>query len=414
MPISGVIKMPGDKSISHRSLMVASLAKGKSTIKNLSSCKDVMTTNTCLKHCGIDSTIKNNIAMINGGSIMEPKDSLDCGNSGTTIRLLSGLLAGQGINANFIGDKSLSNRPMDRIIKPLEKMGVIIKSNNGKLPFSQKINSVNSVFYKSEILSSQVKSCILFAGLGSKGKTIYYEKIRTRDHTEIMLNQLGANISIDSKIELNPLEKPFKSFNMEIPGDPSSAAFFVAAAAAIPNSYLIVKNILANPTRIGFLNALEKMGGGIKWENIRTEYGELLGDLHIWYKPLNGITIRSNEIPSIIDEIPILAFLGTQANGKTIVKGAEELRYKECDRISAICKNFSKMGVKIIEERDGFVIESPNILRSADIETYGDHRIAMTFSIAGLCAGRYNRLDDEECMKISFPEFKFLLKSIIN
>ena len=413
MKISGNINLPGDKSISHRALMFASLTDGECIIKNISTGEDVETTRKCLGQCGILSQKFGNKVQITGGAFSTPALPLDCGNSGTSIRLLAGLLSGKGIAAEFIGDTSLSKRPMNRIIEPLNKMGVEIGSNNGYLPLIIKPNMMKGFSFSPSISSAQVKSCIMLAGLGGKGETIINEKIKTRDHSEIILKELGAPISSNGAIRVKNLEQPLQPFNMTVPGDPSSAAFFAAAAAIIPNSSITITNVLANPTRVGFFDMLEKMGGGVEWENIHKECGELVGDVHVYWAPLNGIEITEEMVPSVIDELPIIAILATQADGPTSVSGAEELRVKECDRIKAVCENLLAMGGEIIERKDGFIIDQSNILHDTNIITYGDHRIAMSFTIAGLLTEGRNKLDDEACINISFPEFHKVLTEVM-
>ncbi len=414
MPIRGNITLPGDKSISHRALMCGALANGKSVIKNISTGQDVESTRTCLSECGIYSKKENNIVEIVGNTFRNPENKLDCGNSGTTIRLLSGLLAGKKISSTFTGDHSLSSRPMGRIIEPLEKMGLQIISQNGKLPLSiTSTNALHGIRYNPPKASAQVKSCVLFAGLGANAPVVIEEPIQTRDHSEIMLKELGVDIACGKDIILNPQSNPLMPFNMCVPGDPSSAAFFSAASAMIPDSDLTINNVLANPTRIGFYDVLTKMGGKVEWSNLRTECGEKVGDVRVQYSLLNGVSIGKKDIPRIIDELPILAILATQADSPTTVEGAEELRVKESDRIHAICTNLKAMSAKVIEKKDGFIIDTPNILHNTNIKTYHDHRIAMAFTVAGLNAGRYNSLDNEDCINISFPEFNSVLKSIL-
>ena len=414
MPIRGIISLPGDKSISHRALMLAALSDGDCIIHNISTCKDVESTRKCLLDCGIESRKDNGSIFIAGNEFRDPTATLDCGNSGTTTRLISGLLSGQGINAQLCGDDSLSSRPMGRIFVPLTEMGAEISSTDGMLPLSISATLLNGIEYTLPIASAQVKSSIILAALGANGASTIIEPIKTRDHTELMLQYLGANISVSNKeILVSPLKGKLHSFELNVPGDPSSAAFFAAAAAMIPNSDLMILNISANPTRIGFFEALIKMGGGVEWKNIHEVCGELVGDVHIFYQPLYGISITKDDIPAIIDELPILAVLSVSAEGPTIIEGAEELRVKETDRIHAICTNLLAVGVSVVEKKDGFIIDTPNILHSTNITSFGDHRIAMAFTIAGLNVGSYNKIDDMDCVNISFPEFLETLKSIL-
>ena len=412
MQISGVISLPGDKSISHRALMLASLTSGECVIHNISTGDDVESTRKCLADCGIKSEKYGNTVKIKGGDIETPEMPLNCGNSGTTVRLLSGLLSGKGVSVKFTGDQSLSKRPMKRIIEPLNKMGVSIESEDGYLPMSLTPKNVNGIYYSTPISSAQVKSCIILAGLGAYGETRVKEKIKSRDHTELMLKDLGAEIIAEDVITVQPLKKPLDVFEITVPGDPSSAAFFAAAAAMIPNSDLTIKNVLANTTRIGFFTILEKMGAGVEWKNMSKEGGELVGDVNIISQPLNGLDIMEDLIPTVIDEIPIIAVLATQADSPTVVRGAAELRVKESDRIKGICRNLRSMGAEIIEKQDGFIINPVTKLHHTKIKTFGDHRIAMAFTIAGLLTSEHNTLDDAICINISFPEFSDILGQI--
>ena len=412
MRINGEISLPGDKSISHRSLMFASLTDGECIIHNISTGEDVESTRKCLAQCGIESHKEGSTVCINGGVFSDPSEPLDCGNSGTTIRLLAGLLAGQRVRAEFIGDESLTKRPMNRIISPLSKMGVGIESNKGSLPLKIKPVKVNGISFIPPVASAQVKSCVILAALGAEGETVIDEKIKTRDHTEIIIKELGASISSNGIIKINSLARPLQPFEITVPGDPSSAAFFAAAAALIPNSSITIKNVLANPTRIGFFNILQKMGGGVEWQKMKQECGESVGDVHVYWKPLNGIDITAEMVPFVIDEIPIIAILATQADSPSTVSGAEELRVKECDRIKAVCENLSAMGGEVIEKKDGFIINQSDSLFNTNIKTYGDHRIAMSFTIAGLLTPERNKLDDKNCINISFPEFNSILQQV--
>ena len=412
MRISGEISLPGDKSISHRALMIASLTDGECIIHNISTGEDIESTRYCLAQCGIESRKEGSIVRIKGGVFSNPGKPLNCGNSGTTIRLLAGLLAGQGVTAEFIGDESLSQRPMHRIIDPLMEMGVVIESSNGRLPMKVSMQNLKGIHYSPPIASAQVKSAILLAGLGADGKTTIEEKVKTRDHTELMLAELGAKVTVTDVISVQPSKQALRRFEVTVPGDPSSAAFFAAAAALIPNSSITIKNVLANPNRIGFFQVLKKMGTGVEWQNMRQECGEWVGDVHIYSQALNGIDITSEMVPSVIDEIPIIAILASQADSPTTVSGAEELRVKECDRIKAVCENLSAMGGEVIEKKDGFIINQSNSLSNTNIKTYGDHRIAMSFTIAGLLTPGQNKLDDENCINISFPEFNSVLQQI--
>ena len=414
MAIKGEIIFPGDKSISHRALMFAALANGESRISNLSTGVDVKSTRNCLEACGIEIGNEGNEVVVNGGKFSDPTRPLDCGNSGTTTRLLLGLLAGQGINATFVGDESLSSRPMNRILDPLFQMGLKCESHDGKLPITIQNSDLNGIQYESPVASAQVKSAILLAGLGASGKTSVKEPILSRDHTEKMIYGLGVDISIKGlTATVSSLSSPFSSFQFSIPGDPSTAAFFAASAALVPNSEIVLNRVLANPTRIGFFAALEKMGVGIEWLDQWDEAGERIRNIKIFHQALNSTPITIDNIPGLIDEIPVIAILATQVEGKMEIRGAEELRIKECDRIHAICKNLKTMGADIQELDDGFIINGPTPLYGAKIETFHDHRIAMAFAIAGLVAHGKMVLDHPECASISYPEFYDELERMI-
>ena len=415
MKIQGQIDLPGDKSISHRALMIASLSTKTSTIKNLASGKDVESTEDCLKKCNISISGDTNIEkIITGYTFQDPKSELDCGNSGTTIRLLSGLLASRNIKATLIGDESLSKRPMGRIIRPLLKMNLSIIAKNNKTPIKIEKSDIKSIDHHSDISSAQVKSAVLFAGLGATNKTTYQEPFLSRDHTEIMLKSVGANIEIyDNKISIENMSQPLFPLNMRVPADPSTAAFFAGAVSILPQSEITLKNLLTNPTRFEFFNVIKLMGVDVDVLSKNFEGGESVSDISIKNKRLKSISIEKSKIPSLIDEIPILAIIATQAEGKTIIRGAEELRVKESDRIESIIFNLRNMGAIVEEFNDGFSIEGPTKLNGTEIRTFGDHRIAMAFTIAGLVADGETKLDNYKCIDISFPEFFATLKDII-
>ena len=406
MSIKGEITFPGDKSISHRSLMLAALAHGTSRISNLSTGADVMSTRKCLEACGIRIQDYGDEVFITGEKFTDPKLPLDCGNSGTTARLMLGLLAGQGVNATFIGDDSLSNRPINRILDPLSKMDLKSESQQGKLPVTIHKSNLNGTHYESLVASAQVKSAILLAGLGASNETSITEPLLSRDHTERMLQGMGVELFTDGlTTTVSPLKSFLSPFELTVPGDPSTGAFFAAAAAMVPRSNVILNRILRNPTRIGFYSALYQMGAGIDCLDQWDEAGEWIGKLNVFHQSLSGISITKNDVPGLIDELPIIAILATQAEGKTKVNGAEELRVKECDRIHAICTNLKRMGGEIYELNDGFIINGPTKLKGAEIETYHDHRIAMAFTIAELVADGNVVLDDPGCISVSYPEF---------
>ncbi|MBH10817.1 MAG: 3-phosphoshikimate 1-carboxyvinyltransferase [Candidatus Marinimicrobia bacterium] len=406
MVIKGGISFPGDKSISHRALMLASIADGDSRISNLSTGEDIQSTRVCLESCGIKINEDDGIVVVTGGKFSDPDQPLNCGNSGTTTRLLIGLLAGQGINATFTGDKSLRARPMNRILNPLSQMQLRSKSDGGRLPVTIYKSMIKGINYKSPIASAQIKSALIFAGLGARSNTSITEPILSRNHTEKMLKVLGVNLFTDGFVTtVSRLKSPLRNFNLNVPADPSTCAFFAAAVALVPGSNIIIDRILWNPTRNGFFSVIDKMGVGIEYIDQWEEAGERIAKLNVFFKSLKGINITKKQIPTLIDELPIIAILATQAEGKTVVSGAEELRFKECDRINAICLNLKRMGADIKELQDGFIINGPKELVGNKIKTFDDHRIAMAFTIAGLISRGDVVIDNQECVSISFPEF---------
>lgn len=405
MSIKGTVTLPGDKSLSHRALIFAAMSNGESQISNLSDGNDVMSTRECLEHCGIKIFDKGQTTFVRGGSFTDPTVDLNCGNSGTTTRLLLGVLAGKGINARFIGDQSLSSRPMDRILDPLTKMGLKSNSNDGKLPISIFKSDLNGISHNSLIPSAQIKSAILLAGIEANGETSTTESILSRNHTEIMLKKLGATLSTNNLTNTISKSSLSSLINFNVPGDPSTSSFFSTAAILLPNSSISIKNILLNPTRIGFYKIIEKMGAKLSYLNEKITFGEQIGSLTIVSSNLKSVNISKTDVPGLIDELPLIALLATQANGTTKVRDAEELRFKECDRIKAICKNLINMGANIKELDDGFIIKGPTPLKATKIKTYDDHRIAMTFAIAGLISKEEIELDNPDCVSISFPKF---------
>lgn len=413
MKLSGSIKLPGDKSLSHRSLMFASLANGHSIIENIGSGQDIQSTINCLRQLGIKIQYQDYIAKLTGSTLRSPLKPLDCGNSGTTVRLLMGLLAGQGISAEFQGDSSLSRRPMARVTLPLHEFGAEFKLSNNCLPGKLWPSSLVAIQHQLTVPSAQVKSALILAALGAKGISVIEDPFKTRDHTENLLQAMGANLKINGqKIFVEPLSKPLNPLNWEIPADPSSIAFFAAAAIALPGSCVEFKNALMNPTRTGFLDLLEQSGANFERRNQRIVFGEKICDLVIRSSSLKACRVEHSMVPSLVDEIPILAVLATRMKGRTVVRGANELRVKECDRINAIVNNLRALGVVIEEFEDGFAIQGPQALNAARIRCYDDHRIAMAFQVAGLLSNQKIILDQPECAAISLPQFYDLLESL--
>lgn len=413
--LNGEIVIPPDKSISHRAVILASLAKGKSTIKNFSDGKDPKSTLNIFKNLGVDIDIleKSTIAINSNSKLLPPAQNLDCGNSGTSMRLIAGVLARQNFNSILIGDQSLSKRPMKRIIEPLTMMGANIESKEGKAPLKIYGEKLHAITYKIPKSSAQVKSCILLAGLGADdGKTIITEHSLSRNHTEIMLQYMGANIEITGntvsieKSELAPID-------IEICGDISSAAYFIAAALLIPNSNITLKNVGLNPTRTGMIDILAKMGANIKIFDEQEICGEKVGTLQVKYSQLKSCEISGEIIPRLIDEIPILAILATQAEGQTIIKDSQDLRNKESDRITTVVTELKKLGADIEETPDGMLINGKTpLIGDSEIETYHDHRLAMSLYVAGLICQKEILIKNFQWVNISFPTFEKLFETL--
>jgi len=416
MKLSGIIKLKGDKSISHRVLMIASIIKDKSRIKNISLCQDVGSTIESLKLCNIQIKSGENELMINGGTLSTPSSPLNMKNSGTSARLLLGLLSGQNISADFIGDNSLSKRPMDRIINPLKKMGAEIKSKNSYLPIRLTSGVKRKISYNENKKSAQIKSALMFASMGiDSSSEIFYNSL-TRDHTEKLLKYINKHSFIKNNEKILIKRTSFnKGVNIEIPGDISNATFIIAGAILMKDSDVTIKNVLYNKTRNGFIELLIQMGAEIKIDNIRDiPGGEKACNLRVKYSgKLNASNIKINNIISVIDEIPILSILATQFKGNITISNAEELKFKETDRLAAIYQNLLKMGAHIILTNDGFKIDGEKRLYNTTINHYGDHRIAMSFDILNLYRNKKFANYSKNLSKISFPEFQQTLKKLI-
>jgi len=414
MQIRGSLTFAGDKSISHRALMLAALTDGDCVVHNPARGQDLETTRRCLAACGIKSAREGNSIRITGGTLINPTGDLDCGNSGTTARLLLGLLVGQGIAARITGDESLSRRPMDRVIAPLTRMGAKIESAQGHLPLTLNPRPLTGTANQPSVASAQVKSAILLAGLGAVGTTTIVENLPTRDHTEKMLSALGAPIEIaGSLVAVKKLTGNLPTFGMTVPGDPSTAAFFAVAAAGLPGSELVLRQLSLNPGRIGLYSVLERMGTRVVYQQTDQILGEPVGDINIKSRPIQGVTIAAKDIPGTIDELPALAVLATQAEGVTKIRGARELRVKESDRIAALCENLMRLGAKVKEHPDGLTITGPTRLEDGSVRSFGDHRIAMAMKIAGLFSTGTISIDDSKCISISAPEFDDLLSQVL-
>ncbi len=415
--ISGCIKLPGDKSISHRALMIASIAEGTSEIENLSDGADVQSTANCLKQLGVKIKRKKNITTVSGRGLngfKPPAMNLDVGNSGTTIRLLSGLLAGQQFTSTITGDDSIQRRPMSRIVKPLTEMGTEIHAVNDEYaPLRINGGNLSPIVYRLPMASAQVKSSILFAGLYANGINEIIEPYQTRDHTERMLQNFGAAIEKEGlKVSVSGPAK-LKAQNVFVPGDLSSAAFFIAAAILVKDSDLKIENVGINPTRKAFLSILSEMQANIDIINLANFNNELMADIFVRHSTLKSVKIERSMIPQIIDEIPILAVLATQAEGTTEIRGAGELRYKESDRLQAVTTNLIKMGANVEQTGDDLIINGPVELKHFECDSFNDHRIAMSFTIAALIAKKTSLIKNALCANVSFPGFYEKLKEVI-
>ena len=407
MKFVGTLQLPGDKSISHRAIMLSAIADGVSYVRNLNDGEDLQSTINILKQCGASIEQRNNEIIIEGKELQSPSKELDCGNSGTTTRLIAGLLASQKLTFSLIGDESLSKRPMKRIITPLKEMGCKISSNNGLLPLSiDASGGISSLDFDMKIASAQVKSSILFSALGGNNVSSINEIIPTRNHSEIMLNNMGALIERKGdKIVVHPLKSKLKSIDISVPSDPSSSAFFAGLAVISNNSKLKLTNVLLNESRIGFVEVLKRMNCLVKKSNESIHNGEKVGDLTFRSSNLKAIEVESKIIPSIIDEIPILAVIAAFAKGTTVFNNVEELKYKECDRLRAIIHNLKAFGIKTYENNNNLFVEGGKIKKMAEITTFDDHRIAMAFTILSLTSFKKYKLDNKECVDISLPNF---------
>ena len=431
--LRGQMQMPGDKSISHRAAMIAALAEGASRIRNFSTSADCDSTLACLEKLGVPVTREEAGLLIDGAGVnglLKPQEPLECGNSGTTIRLLAGILAGQNFEATLTGDESLRSRPMARIIEPLRMMGATISSNDGRAPLvihgHRPLNGIN---YELLVASAQLKSCILLAALNADGRTEVIENEVTRDHTERMLSEFGVQVETGetgregAKARFAAVAGParFQARDISIPGDVSSAAYFIAAAALLPGSSLEVTGVGVNPTRVLFLKQLRALGLDVEIIDAREESNELVGVIRArgsekqtpFTKSGSTMMIHGMMVPQLIDELPLLAVAGSQIAGGIEIRDAAELRVKESDRIATTALNLRAMGAEVEEFDDGLQVGGGARLRGAKIDPRGDHRIAMAFTVAGLIAEDETEITGAECVAVSFPEFFELLASVV-
>ena len=406
--IKGRLRVPGDKSISHRAVMFGSIAKGTTNIKGFLTGADCISTISIFKKMGIDIELDNTFVKVHGKGLYGlncPHEILDCGNSGTTTRLVSGILSAQNFTSVLTGDKSIQKRPMNRIITPLSMMGADIKSNDGFAPLTITGSKLHGIEYNSPVASAQVKSAILLAGLYASSPTTVTEPAKSRDHTELMLKKFGANLtSTKTSVTINPCSELFAN-DIDVPSDISSAAFFMAAAILVPSSELILENVGINPTRDGIIRVLKDMGANIEIINRKDSF-EPVADIKVTYSKLHATCIGGDIIPTLIDELPLLAALASLAEGTTVIKDAEELKVKESNRIRVMCEELSKLGVDVVETDDGMEIKGADKLKgSVTIATHDDHRIAMTFAVLNLVSDGEIKLDNKNCVEISYPEF---------
>ena len=412
--LNGEIEIPADKSITHRAFMFSALTKGKIKVSNYSKGADCISTLKIVQQlgCKVEFLNEKEVLIDASNSLKEPSSALDCGNSGTTTRLMMGILAGQNFNTKMIGDKSLSKRPMKRVIAPLEEMGANFAHNDYKLPLEVKGNTLKGITYNSPLASAQVKSCLLLAGLNAEGETTFIEPYKSRNHTELMFEYMGADIKIDGN-KVTVKKSQLKPVDITVCGDISSAAFFMVAALIVPNSDVIIKNVGINETRSGIIDVLKAMNGDIELLNERIVSNEKVADIRVRYSNLKATTIQGEIIPRLIDEIPVIAVAATQAEGTTVIKDAQDLRNKEADRITAVKTELQKLGANIEETPDGLIINGKTELTGeAEIECYHDHRIAMSAYVAGLICKKPIKINEFQWVDISFPEFLDLISNL--
>lgn len=410
MKVSGTIRVPGDKSISHRALILSTLADGTSRIRGVLDSGDVQSTAGVLRALGCDiPELTSDFTVVGGGlrSFTQPTSELNCGNSGTTARLITGAIAGNEVHARIIGDGSLSNRPMRRVTEPLAEMGAVIEYPEGRdtLPITITGGKLHALDWDNTTSSAQVKSAILLAGLTGKARVAVSEKIPSRDHTERMLRAMGAKVDTVKKlVELKPV-KSLAPLDIEIPGDPSSAAFFVAAAILADSGELTLENVCINTTRTGFIMILIAAGASIEYRNERLRGGELVGDIVVRPASLGAIEVEAEDIVSMIDEIPLLACVAAAAGVEAHITGAAELRVKESDRVATIASNLRGIGVDVEELPDGFHIKEAKWTLAGNVVTHGDHRIAMAFGLLERLTSGAVTLDERDSVAVSYPGF---------
>ena len=416
--LEGTIRIPGDKSVSHRSIMFGAIAEGITSVEGFLQSDDCLSTIDCFQKLGVNISIEGEKVTIKSDGIMnwkEPDEILYTGNSGTTTRLMLGILAGSSVSSVLIGDESIQKRPMRRVTDPLKQMRAkLIGRENGQYtPIAIEGTKLQAIHYKMPVASAQVKSAILLAALNADGETIVEEIETSRDHTEKMLKHFGATIAVEDKmIHLQGGQKLIGT-HVVVPGDISSAAFFLVAGAIVPNSKLTLTNVGLNETRTGIMDVLEAMGASYTVNNSENDSHEEMGTIEIESSPLVGTEIGGELIPRLIDEIPIIALLATQAKGKTVIKNAEELKVKETNRIDAVVNELKKLGANITATDDGMIIEGPTTLHGGDLLTYGDHRIGMMAAVASLITTEPVTIDNAGCIAVSYPTFFEHISSVL-
>ncbi len=410
--VNGALTLPGDKSISHRYAMLGAIAGGETRLANFSTGADCQSTLACMAQLGAKIARENGLISIQGGTLRRAASPLDCGNSGSTMRMLSGIVAGQPFVSELTGDESLSRRPMRRVIAPLERMGARIESHDGLAPLRIQGARLQGIDYKLPVASAQVKSAVLLAGLFAQGATWVEEPVRTRDHTELALAAFGATVKRDRLRAGIEGGQPLHAIEAVVPGDLSSAAFFLCAAALFPGSTLIIDNVLLNPRRAVLLDVLSAMGAQIAMLHVEERHGELAGAVRIAGGTLRGGTIEGAHTAALIDELPVLAAIGPYTTEGVEIRDAAELRHKESDRIAAVAQNLRAMGALVEERPDGLRVSGGQKLHGAEIDSQGDHRIAMAFAVAALKAGGESVIRGADAARISFPEFFELLSQI--
>ena len=406
--MSGAVELPGDKSISHRYGMLAAIAEGTTKIVNYSTGADCQSTLACLRSLGAEMETRDGVLCVQGrglDGLRAPQAMLAAGNSGSTIRMLSGILAAQPFVSCIGGDESLSRRPMQRIMEPLRQMGASIEARDNKFPpLTIRGSKLRAIDYTLPVASAQVKSCVLLAGLYAEGRTTVHEPVRTRDHTELALREFGAAVDVEGRAITVTGRPHLVARELRVPGDLSSAAFFLVAALIVRESALTIYNVGLNPTRTALLDFLAEMGAQIKILDVRGAGGEVLGDLLVRKSPIRGGVMEKDRTAALIDEIPALAVLGAASEEGLVVRDAAELRVKETDRIATIAENFHRMGLAIEVRQDGFEVPGKQRFHAGELDSFGDHRIAMAFSIAALIADGPSTIEGAEAARVSFPE----------